>query len=124
MECHGTVHRILRDQLGRYGMDVDQGPLAFRRVFEDRLDDFVGNVVRHITQTRNLDAFLELIAEKRLAIAPLVTHRYAINEAPKAYDELFEKGGPRPIGMIIEYPGDPTAQAPAPPAGPRSPQGR
>jgi polar amino acid transport system substrate-binding protein len=98
------------------------GPGRYDAGFEEKGLDYPIGYVRW-TETRNLEAFLRLIGGKRLAVAPLVTQRYSIDEAPKAYDRLFETGGPRPIGMLIEYPGavEEIDRVLAPPAATRRP---
>jgi predicted dehydrogenase len=58
------------------------------------------------TEGRNLSAFLELIADKRITVAPLTTHRFTIDKALDAYEVLkgkVESGRP-PIGIILAYP--------------------
>jgi predicted dehydrogenase/threonine dehydrogenase-like Zn-dependent dehydrogenase len=58
------------------------------------------------TEGRNLTAFLELIADKRVTLAPLTTHRFTIDKALDAYKVLkgdVESERP-PIGIILTYP--------------------
>ena len=60
------------------------------------------------TEGRNLTSFLELIADNRLTVKPLITHRFEIGRAMEAY-RLIQGGsesGPPPIGVILEYPMD------------------
>jgi predicted dehydrogenase/threonine dehydrogenase-like Zn-dependent dehydrogenase len=60
------------------------------------------------TEGRNLAAFLELIADNRLTVKPLITHRFAIAQANDAY-RLIQGEVPTdtaPIGVILEYPMD------------------
>ena len=57
------------------------------------------------TEGRNLSAFLELIADKRLTVKPLITHRFTIDSALQAYELIREKtAGRPPIGVVIQYP--------------------
>jgi predicted dehydrogenase len=64
------------------------------------------------TETRNLETFLDLVGEGRVSIAPLITHRFDLPEAPRGYDALVAGGGPRPLGMLIRYAPAEAAQAP------------
>lgn len=54
------------------------------------------------TEQRNMEAFLNLVAEGRVTPEKLVTHRFPINEAEKAY-ELIGRQGPY-LAMLLKYP--------------------
>jgi predicted dehydrogenase len=92
------------------------GPGRYDPRFEEQGLDYPAGYVRW-TETRNLEAFLQSIGEGRVSIAPLVTHRYEIDEAPAAYDMLVAGEGARPLGIVIKYPED--ARTVAPPASTR-----
>jgi predicted dehydrogenase len=100
------------------------GPGRYDAGFEEKGIDYPIGYVRW-TETRNLEAFLELLRDGRVVVAPLITHRLGLDDAPKGYDALVA-GGPRPLGMVIGYPTQPpplrnaAARAPGPalPAGP------
>jgi polar amino acid transport system substrate-binding protein len=55
------------------------------------------------TEKRNIESFLELIAEKRLDVERLTTHRFSIAEADRAYrlisGELHEPN----LGVVLNY---------------------
>jgi len=91
------------------------GPGRYDAAYEERGVDYPLGYVRW-TETRNLEAFLHALASRAVAVGPLVTHRYALAEAPRAYDVLLSSGEPRPLGMLIEYPGgaSPAARPAAP----------
>ena len=57
------------------------------------------------TEGRNLTAFLELISDQRVSVAPLTTHRFTIDNALDAYQALKgEVESERsPIGIILTY---------------------
>jgi polar amino acid transport system substrate-binding protein len=58
------------------------------------------------TEGRNLASFLELIADGRLTVKPLITHRFEIANAMDAY-RLIQGDAPDskpPIGVILSYP--------------------
>jgi polar amino acid transport system substrate-binding protein len=90
------------------------GPGRYDAGFEEKGVDYPIGYVRW-TETRNLESFLEAVAQRRVAVAPLVTHRYAIDEAPRAYDDLVAGNGARPLGIVIRY-DDAPVDAPAPAA--------
>lgn len=87
------------------------GPGRYDAAFEEKGLDYPAGYVRW-TETRNLEAFLHEVAGGRVRVAPLVTHRYAIDRAVEAYDMLVAKEGPRPLGIVLSYP-VPSGTAPA-----------
>ena len=44
------------------------------------------------TENRNMEEFLRLLARGKIDVDPLVTHRYALEEAPRAYEEIMTPG--------------------------------
>jgi predicted dehydrogenase len=79
------------------------GPGRYDLAFEEKGHDYPPSYVRW-TQTRNLEAFLELLRDGRVDVAPIVTHRYDLDQAPAAYDALMQGSGPRPLGVVVRYP--------------------
>lgn len=55
------------------------------------------------TQQRNLKAFLEFIAAKKVDVKSLITHRFGISDALQAYNMLLSPGTQRPIGVLLNY---------------------
>lgn len=53
------------------------------------------------TEARNFAAVLELMSDGRLDPLPLITHRFPIGEARKAYDQLSETG--TSLGVVLAY---------------------
>ena len=78
------------------------GPGRYDPRFEEKGLDYPIGYVRW-TETRNLEAFLSLIAEERVNPLALVTHRFPIDDASQAYDLLLSETGPRPLGILISY---------------------
>lgn len=72
--------------------------------------------IQHVrwTEGRNLSSFLELIADGRLTVEPLITHRFPIERAMDAYSIMKGDAKPEvpPIGIVLDY-GDPAGK-PAP----------
>jgi predicted dehydrogenase len=95
------------------------GPGRYDAGFEEKGLDYPAGYVRW-TETRNLEAFLHAIGEGRVDVQALVTHRYAIEEAPGAYDMLVAGTSPRPLGVVIRYPSDSSVAATSPPPAPAS----
>lgn len=104
------------------------GPGRYDAGYEEKGLDYPPAFVRW-TEARNLEAFLSCLADGRVDVASLITHRYALDEAPAAYDALLDGGGRRPLGMTIRYADAapapsavqvPPATPPSAPAGPVS----
>ncbi len=55
------------------------------------------------TERRNLEAFLDLIAQGRVRVQGLITHRFPIQEALQAYDLILANREPY-IGVMLSYP--------------------
>jgi len=60
------------------------------------------------TQRRNMEAFLELVAQGKVTPAALVTHRFPIDDAMSAY-ALMEKGEPH-LAITLTYSQTPTIE--------------
>ena len=56
------------------------------------------------TQKRNLQEFLRLLAEKRIDVQPLITHRYTIEQAEDVYAQFVAGQLVQPIGVLLTYP--------------------
>jgi predicted dehydrogenase/NADPH:quinone reductase-like Zn-dependent oxidoreductase len=56
------------------------------------------------TANRNMQAFLELIARGKVAVAELVTHRFSFAEAIRVFDRIANGELNQAIGIVFEYP--------------------
>jgi predicted dehydrogenase len=74
-------------------------------VYEQRGRDYPIGYVRW-TETRNMEAFVQLLAEEKLELKPLITHRFPIDRAPSAYELITGKTGEAFLGVLITYPDD------------------
>ena len=78
------------------------GPGSLDPLYElEGIDLPIGEV--RWTQKRNLEEFLRLIKNKLVNVLPLITHRFPIEKAEKAYHKLLEGKLDKPIGILIEY---------------------
>ena len=82
---------------GRYDPDYEQ----FGR-------DYPIGYVRW-TENRNMQAFLQLLANGRINVKKLITHRFDIQQADKAYELIAGKTGEPFTGVIIQYPANASA---------------
>ncbi len=61
------------------------GPGRYDPSYEEDGQDYPIGYVRW-TEGRNLGSFIDLLASERIDVHPLITHRFPIEQAPKAYD--------------------------------------
>jgi len=78
------------------------GPGRYDTTFEQQGKDYPIGHVRW-TETRNMEAFLQLLADGKLDLQSLITHRFAIEEAVTAYDLIAHSKQPY-LGVLITYP--------------------
>src|SRR5690606_8542027 len=83
-----------------FQVSCSYGPGRYDPVYEGKGQDYPLAFVRW-TEQRNFEAVLDLMAAGQLDPLSLVTHRFAFEEAPAAYDALAtEKGA---LGIILSY---------------------
>jgi predicted dehydrogenase len=84
------------------------GPGRYDPEYEEKGRDYPVGFVRW-TEGRNLGAILQLLASHRLNFAPLISHRFPIDEAAKGYDLISGKTGEPYLGVLITYASQPVA---------------
>jgi predicted dehydrogenase/threonine dehydrogenase-like Zn-dependent dehydrogenase len=77
------------------------GPGRYDPEYEEKGHDYPPGFVRW-TEQRNFEAVLDMMATGRLDVRPLVTHRFAIDDAAEAYDVLASQQ--KSLGILITYP--------------------
>ncbi len=82
------------------------GPGRYERSYEEWGVDYPAGYVRW-TEGRNLEAVLDMLASGRLALGDLVTHRFPIEKADRAYAMISARAEPY-LGVALTY-NDPTA---------------
>jgi predicted dehydrogenase/threonine dehydrogenase-like Zn-dependent dehydrogenase len=83
-------------------LSMSYGPGRYDAAYEEAGHDYPFGYVRW-TEQRNMQAFLDLIASKKISIKPLITHRFGIADADKAY-ALMDGAEPY-LGIVLDYPG-------------------
>jgi len=100
-----TGLNLRRDDLYRkelsFAVSCSYGPGRYDPNYEEAGQDYPLAYVRW-TEQRNFEAVLALMAEGRLDVAPLITHRFPIERAPEAYDVI--SGSAPSLGVILTYP--------------------
>ena len=78
------------------------GPGSYDASYEKQGRDYPLPYVRW-TENRNMEEFLRLIAAGRIDVGPLVTHEFALDEAPKAYDTVMDASAGS-LAVLLKYP--------------------
>ena len=79
------------------------GPGRYDSTYEEGGQDYPLGYVRW-TEGRNLEAVIELMANGKLQVAPLITHRFPIEKAPAAYEIITGKKKEPFLGVLLTYP--------------------
>lgn len=117
----GTVarHRAVVVAIGTVAMDIPRrsfyekeldfrvsrsyGPGRYDPAYEEKGIDYPIGYVRW-TETRNMETFLKLLADRKLNLPPLITHRFPITRAHSAYELITGKTHEPFLGVLITYP--------------------
>jgi predicted dehydrogenase len=79
------------------------GPGRYDSAFEQKGHDYPIGYVRW-TETRNMEAFLDLLAGARVDVMAMITHRIPVENALAAYDLINGKTSEPALGVLITYP--------------------
>jgi predicted dehydrogenase/threonine dehydrogenase-like Zn-dependent dehydrogenase len=83
-----------------FQVSCSYGPGRYDPAYEEKGQDYPLGFVRW-TEQRNFEAVLDLLASGHLDVTPLITHRFAFEDAPKAYEALTSsKAG---LGILLQY---------------------
>ncbi len=83
-------------------ISMSYGPGRYDPEYEERGHDYPFGYVRW-TENRNIEAFLDLVAQQRIEVKPLITHRFSIEEAERAYQLIAGNGTEPYLGVLIDY---------------------
>ena len=92
-----------------YGKELDfrvsrsYGPGRYDSNYEEWGQDYPIGYVRW-TENRNMKSFVGLVAEGKVDVTSLITHRFAIEDAPASYELIANKSGEPFLGVLITYP--------------------
>jgi predicted dehydrogenase len=79
------------------------GPGRYDPDYEEHGKDYPLGYVRW-TEGRNFETVLDLMAKGQLNVKPLITHRFAIDEAAQAYEVITGKKQEPFLGVLLTYP--------------------
>ncbi len=103
----GTVGMDL-ERKAFYGKELDfrvsrsYGPGRYDAAYEQKGRDYPIGYVRW-TETRNMDAFLQLLAEKKVDVNSLISHRFPVERAPSAYELIEGRVSSECLGVLLTY---------------------
>jgi predicted dehydrogenase/threonine dehydrogenase-like Zn-dependent dehydrogenase len=84
-----------------FQVSCSYGPGRYDAAYEEKGQDYPVGFVRW-TEQRNFEAVLDMLADGRLDVQSLVSHRFAIDEVERAYAVV---GGSEPsLGIVLNYP--------------------
>lgn len=83
-----------------FQVSCSYGPGRYDSNYEDKAQDYPFGFVRWTAQ-RNMEAFLDLLALKRIDVSELISHRFHISEAQNAYKMLHTGGSFLGISLIF-----------------------
>ena len=82
-------------------MSCSYGPGRYDRNYEEKNVDYPFEYVRW-TASRNMGAFLDLVAAGKLNVESLITHRYPFDSAEEAYNTILSDTE-KPVGVVLAY---------------------
>ncbi|QGY81309.1 bi-domain-containing oxidoreductase [Sphingorhabdus lacus] len=92
-----------------FQVSCSYGPGRYDPAYEEHGNDYPVGYVRW-TEQRNFEAVLDMMATGKLNVEPLISHRFALEDAASAYD-LLTSGTPS-MGIILGYTSRPEEDEP------------
>jgi len=83
-----------------FQVSCSYGPGRYDPEYEEQGHDYPLGFVRW-TEQRNFEAVLDMLADGRLNVEPLISHRFPFEQAPDAYQVLAEDRGA--LGILLHY---------------------
>ena len=83
-----------------FQVSCSYGPGRYDPLYEEKGQDYPVGFVRW-TEQRNFEAILDLMASRQLEVDSLISHRFPISDAEKAYG-LVGSGDPS-LGVMLDY---------------------
>jgi len=85
-----------------FKISMSYGPGRYDPEYEERGHDYPFAYVRW-TEGRNIEAFLDLVAEGRVDVEPLITHRFNLDETERAYQLITGELNEPYLGVVLQY---------------------
>ena len=98
LERHGYYEKELDFRVSR-----SYGPGRYDAAFEQKGRDYPIGHVRW-TETRNMEGFLQFLADGKLDLQSLITHRFPVEQATSAYELISGNTRERSLAVLFTYP--------------------
>ncbi|MRX27150.1 bi-domain-containing oxidoreductase [Kangiella sp. HZ709] len=82
-----------------FQVSCSYGPGRYDEEYEDKGKDYPFAFVRW-TEQRNFEAILDLMSSGTIDVQPLISHRFAIDDAKAAYEKLDDRSS---LGIVLDY---------------------
>ena len=82
-----------------FQVSCSYGPGRYDPQYEEKSNDYPIGFVRW-TEKRNFEAILDMMADQKLDVTPLITHRFSFDDAIEAYTALNQ---PDCLGVLLNY---------------------
>ena len=86
------------------------GPGSYDPTYEKQGVDYPISYVRW-TENRNMEEFLRLVSVGKVNLKPLISHEFALEDAPQAYDLIMGGNGSSSLAVVLKYPVNESANA-------------
>ena len=104
-----------------FQVSCSYGPGRYDEDYEQAGRDYPFGFVRW-TERRNFEAILQALGDGRIDVDPLISHRFAIDDALAAYGAI--QGDDSALGVLLEYPEELRVEPRAPVVQRDAPEGR
>ena len=85
-----------------FQVSCSYGPGRYDPRYEEKGQDYPLGFVRW-TEQRNFEAVLEMMARDAVDVRPLISHRFRVDDAARAYEVLVKE--PNALGIVLAYEG-------------------
>jgi len=85
-----------------FKISMSYGPGRYDPEYEERGHDYPFGYVRW-TEGRNMEAFVDLLAENRIDVESLITHRFKLAETEDAYKLITGERNEPYLGVVLQY---------------------
>ncbi len=82
-----------------FQVSCSYGPGRYDPSYEEKGEDYPVAYVRW-TEQRNFEAFLDMLADGRIDVGPLISHKFRFEEAARAYEQL---SGGSALSIMLQY---------------------
>jgi len=86
----------------RVEISMSYGPGRYDSSYEEKGIDYPLPYVRW-TEQRNMEAFLDLVAQRKINLDKIISHHFDINKAEQAY-AMINEGKEKYLGILLDYP--------------------